>query len=139
MSETVFKLGVLKLGAVYVPIDLKQPVRRLERLLSRSNIDFLVVDESATVPPALTRKPLRVDPKRLAGLARGVAELPTADRTAYIMHTSGSTGQPKAVAVSHASLLNLLGSIRLPQNPHQLGIDRLGGHVVRLQHPQIAL
>ena len=96
----VAALGILKAGAVYVPIDADQPAPRLAMLArevelvvtepavaGRVEVAHLLIDDPARPPPSAPR-----------------AVSPDAD--AYIVFTSGSTGAPKGVATSHRALVN---------------------------------
>ncbi|GAA2014582.1 non-ribosomal peptide synthetase [Nocardiopsis rhodophaea] len=90
-------LGVLAVGAAYVPVGVDQPERRRDRILVRADISALLTE-------AEMQEALRADP--VSGLAE-VAE----DSVAYIIFTSGSTGEPKGVMVSHAAAVNTLADV----------------------------
>ncbi len=77
-------LGVLKAGAAYVPVDRRWP---------RARKDFVLSDTNATI---LTEEDLD-------GATGEVPEVAPGD-VAYVMYTSGSTGQPKGVMISHAGI-----------------------------------
>lgn len=87
-------LAVLKLGAAFLPLDPDLPRPWLEKLAARAAIKALVSGDPATGPLAavvLTPRP---------GIGQDVAPArptPNAARLAYVLYTSGSTGQPKAV------------------------------------------
>ena len=107
----VAALAVLKLGAAYLPLEPKAPARRLETMLKSAQVSVLVTNtEPANLPVENVRKLVALDccRKEIDGCS---AEAPNVEvspeDTAYVIFTSGSTGIPKAVAVGHASLLNL--------------------------------
>src|SRR5215469_685999 len=108
----VAALAVLKLGAAYLPLEPKSPAKRLETMLATAQVPVVV--SNFGLPGLSTDSGVRV--VTLGGSKEAIdrcsAEAPqvrvTADRTAYVIFTSGSTGVPKAVAVGHASLLNLV-------------------------------
>ncbi len=110
-------LGVLRAGATYVPLDPRWPTERLNRVAEVAALRVLIVDESArTHPWARQLDPditvLTVD---AAGRVRhGGPDTPGAlptvtggTRLAYMMFTSGSTGLPKGVGVTHADVTAL--------------------------------
>src|SRR5690606_26912256 len=106
-------------GAAFLPLEPGDPPARLARLLADSGAGLLLTGresagrESARRIGSLCPALLLDDPETEAALAAlSVAPLTDAERTrpldprnlAYVIHTSGSTGAPKAVGVSHASL-----------------------------------
>lgn len=95
-------------GAVYVPLDPEAPPARIERILARLRPRLVLSCRDAPPPescPVITRAMLEAiatDPsaeRRLvpAGMAN--------DASAYIVFTSGSTGEPKGVEITVGSLL----------------------------------
>ncbi|MGK5628107.1 amino acid adenylation domain-containing protein [Streptomyces sp. URMC 123] len=101
-------LGVLKAGAVYVPLDARHPASRIEAILSASGARLLLTDRS----PAELPRPDAVTVLPVTGLAAdggGAADRDphlavSPDRLAYSMFTSGSTGTPKGVATTHRNI-----------------------------------
>ncbi|MFP2913768.1 AMP-binding protein, partial [Pyxidicoccus sp. 3LFB2] len=95
-------LGILKAGAAFVPLDPAYPAERLDFMLAQTAVSVLVTQQTLAdeLPSAV---PLVVC---LDSDWQQVARQPTsalgafthADSLAYVMFTSGSTGQPKAVA-----------------------------------------
>lgn len=108
--------GILKAGAAYVPLDPEDPRGRLERLITSSGVKILLTQEHLLghLPDTgIERVPLDGGWARTEGLA-ALEELTPCppQRVAYLIHTSGSTGDPKAVQISWSSLLNHVQSFR---------------------------
>ncbi|MFE0319726.1 amino acid adenylation domain-containing protein, partial [Streptomyces albogriseolus] len=90
----VAQLAVLKAGGAYVPVDARAPENRRRTLIERAGATVQLSAEDVTaartpVPDAPAAAP--ADP----------------DRLAYVMFTSGSPGEPKAVAVRHRDVAAL--------------------------------
>ena len=102
-------LGVLKVGAAYVPLDPALPAERRARLLSGLNAKVgLGPADGGSAAPGTSLSWLSV-----SAADRRMAEPPprpalAADDTAYVMFTSGSTGQPKGVKVPHRGIVRLV-------------------------------
>ncbi|WP_422746286.1 amino acid adenylation domain-containing protein [Mycobacterium sp. WMMD1722] len=98
-------LAVHAAGAVYVPIGADQPAERAASILRSAAVRMALVCGDA-VPeslPALTIE----EALRVGSRARDVR--PAAidpDQVAYVLFTSGSTGEPKGVEVTHAAAMN---------------------------------
>lgn len=104
-------LGILKAGCAYVPILASFPQKRIAYMLENSNAALIFCDDETRLklPAGLPCPVLVMDADTAANAA--LPERST-DDTMYILYTSGSTGQPKGVMVSHRSVANLLESIR---------------------------
>ncbi|MGW1738536.1 amino acid adenylation domain-containing protein [Nocardia sp. NPDC001965] len=106
--------AVVKTGAAYLPLDPEHPVARLEQIVARSRpVALLVADRDGLELPG-NADLVPVDTVDLAGFAP--EPVTDADRTtalrgdhlAYLLFTSGSTGAPKGVGVTHAAIVNRL-------------------------------
>ncbi|MGW4213758.1 amino acid adenylation domain-containing protein [Lentzea sp. NPDC004789] len=108
-------LGVLRAGAVLVPLDHGQPVDRLRAVLAAAKPVCLVVDgTTAGLADEFGLPALDVTVLPAASFD-GAA--PTGADLAYVVFTSGSTGTPKGVLVEHRGLANLVLGHRETQYP----------------------
>ncbi len=106
----VAALGVLKAGAVYLPLEPSLPAERLRFMLEDSGAR-IVLSKSALLArlPTFHGEALAVDAPRAAG-RHDDGPLPAVplDAAAWLLYTSGSSGVPKGVLGSHRGLANRL-------------------------------
>jgi amino acid adenylation domain-containing protein len=105
-------LGILKAGAAYVPLDLLAPPERLAFMVRNTTIDVVLTQahlqgrlsalEALVIPVDADWNTIAALPgTRLEGSSR-------ADELVYVTYTSGSTGEPKGVAVTHRNVVRLV-------------------------------
>ena len=107
-------LAVLKAGCAYVPLEPSHPAARLRHIVSDAGIVALITDgavDPGLVPGSLPVIDLRTADGALAASAAPASVAVGSGDLAYLMYTSGSTGQPKGVEVTHRAVVNFLTSM----------------------------
>ena len=106
-------LGVMKAGAAYVPLDMTYPKDRLRRAIDACKPRAVIVSpDCRSLPESLATLPaVRLSPGDL-GAALRTESRPLPQQPAYVICTSGTTGQPKAVVVHHGALASSIRARR---------------------------
>jgi amino acid adenylation domain-containing protein/non-ribosomal peptide synthase protein (TIGR01720 family) len=110
LGTPIALLGILRAGAAYVPIDAAYPDERIRFMLHDTGAKLLV-DVTGQAPRYLDfdveiialdlNEPLAANPPAISGTT-------APDDVAYVMYTSGSTGDPKGVCVTHRGVVRLV-------------------------------
>jgi amino acid adenylation domain-containing protein len=102
-------IAILKAGGAYLPIDPAYPPARARYMLENADVRaVLTMRAMADRVPPHSAATLVVDELAPSSAPERARVRPTPDQLAYILYTSGSTGNPKGVAMPHRPLVNLL-------------------------------
>ena len=99
----VFQLAILKIGAIFLPVDKRYPVERIQQMCTNCDVKLLITDE-------LDKSSVNANVMQLSDF-KSVSSTKTVSAVknledCYIIYTSGSTGIPKGCLLTGKGLLN---------------------------------
>lgn len=118
-------LATLEAGGAYLPLDSSYPKERLEFMINDAGVRAIITDRKLgeRLPVGGFEVLLADDFPSADTSGRPLPDVCDPDRLAYVMYTSGSTGLPKAVEVTHRGVVRLVSA----------GLFALGEDDVELQ------
>jgi amino acid adenylation domain-containing protein len=112
-------LAILKVGAAYLPLDSRNPVNRLKNIIQESGADILLA--CGAIKEGLgdgVNDVLLLDDLLWESIGSQPSQDPIRSQSfgpknlAFVIFTSGTTGQPKGVMIEHRNISNLLFSLK---------------------------
>ncbi|MEM8906776.1 MAG: amino acid adenylation domain-containing protein, partial [Bacteroidota bacterium] len=121
-------LSILKLGAAYVPIDPNYPAERKAFIIKDTQIKCLLIlsehlFEVTTFDMAVFALDVQLEPIEESNPVHPILYPGSANDIAYVMYTSGTTGQPKGTLVTQQNVVKLIeetGAIAVQPNDRVL-------------------
>ncbi|WP_156937624.1 non-ribosomal peptide synthetase/type I polyketide synthase [Haloglycomyces albus] len=106
VNLVIAQLAILKAGGAYVPLDPTQPADRHERIIADVRPRFAFAPDGLDVTTKIATV-FDIEACRDAEAERFEGPAVGADDPIYLVYTSGSTGQPKGIAVKQRGVVNL--------------------------------
>ncbi|MEM9354665.1 MAG: Pls/PosA family non-ribosomal peptide synthetase [Pseudomonadota bacterium] len=123
LSSYCVMLAVVKIGAVYVPLDVKFPAERIRYIAEDAELSVFIAFDGAqglladidlptilvsNIAQSVNKSDKVMTPSLAPDSANKLSSENRGDQIAYIIYTSGSTGRPKGVAVKQSSICNFV-------------------------------
>ncbi len=120
-------LGILQIGAIYIPFTYNQPINRTIEILKQSEAIAIFTDQILDTGKLDVKQftPPNID--TIKDLYTSIAINPS--ELAYIIYTSGSTGIPKGVCIQHKAAMNTIidvnNKLKITEKDRVLGVSSL--------------
>jgi hybrid polyketide synthase/nonribosomal peptide synthetase ACE1 len=100
-------LAIMRVGGVYVPLDLRNPIKRLAAQASHCVPAVVLADNHTIKDASQLNVPITIDVSNIpTSPSSRVPNVAKPDEPAAILYTSGSTGTPKGIVIQHSGICN---------------------------------
>ncbi|OHT47049.1 non-ribosomal peptide synthetase [Flavobacterium tructae] len=108
-------LGILKAGAIYVPLGKDYPVQRIEEIINQAEIEAIVTTteclSQAFMEASFSKLFINLNITDFSGFSDSAPNVQVENQDlAYTIFTSGSTGKPKGINIKHVGIINIIKS-----------------------------
>ncbi|QOT00303.1 amino acid adenylation domain-containing protein [Brevibacterium sp. JNUCC-42] len=128
----VAMLAVLKAGGAYVPIDPEYPIERIRFMLSDTKARLVLSQSHLIGNYDLDQELINLDDPTLlyhSDVSNPKAGDLTAQHLAYVMFTSGTTGQPKGTLTTHANIIRVVKDTNYVDLSHTDNLLQISNYV----------
>ncbi|MGG3640837.1 amino acid adenylation domain-containing protein [Bacillus gobiensis] len=107
LNMVIGLLGIIKAGGAFLPIDPGFPISRINYLLEDSGCQVILAQHSMDKTLSLKQQVVLLDEETFCGEeGERLENINQPEDLAYVMYTSGTTGNPKGVMIEHRNLVN---------------------------------
>lgn len=112
IEQIIAVLGILSAGAAYVPVGIHHPTERKRKILESGRIQYILTnnDEKKNLSQIEVVNPIAIEDRDNFESLESPVLMPV-EATAYVIFTSGTTGMPKGVIITHKSAYNTIYDI----------------------------
>ncbi|MBY7025342.1 MULTISPECIES: non-ribosomal peptide synthetase [Clostridium] len=105
-------LGVVLIGASYVPVSIEQPFERRKSIYKKASIKYIITDSEHKTELKWPENTTVIDVNTMLDTQIENFDNQVSPKDcAYVIFTSGSTGKPKGVKISHGAAWNTINDI----------------------------
>lgn len=107
----IFILAIIKIGAVYLPLDSQAPKARLKEIIHDANPTLIITNDKYQSDLTETNEHIAITKQlhleSISCSKENLHILMSQESAIYMIYTSGSTGRPKGVIIPHQAVVNL--------------------------------